>query len=42
MIAELNNRRGLEHSVLIDYKLAMGQGVNIALDQEEIGTTFHW
>ena len=32
MIAELDNRGGLEHSVLIDYKLAMGQGVDIALN----------
>jgi hypothetical protein len=42
MIAELDNRRGLKHSVLIDHELAMGQGVDIALDQEEIGTAFHW
>lgn len=41
VIAELDNRRGLKHPVLVNNELAMGQGVYVAFDQEEIGTAFH-
>ena len=41
VIAKFYNRRGFKHSVFIDHELAMSQGVDVALDQEKIGTALH-
>lgn len=41
MITKLNNRRRFEHPVGVDDKLTMLQRVDVALDEEKIGTALH-
>ena len=39
VITKLDNRCGLEHPLLVDDKLTVLQRVNVALDEEQVGTT---
>jgi hypothetical protein len=42
VVAELDHRRGLEHAALVEKELTVLQRVDVALDQEQIGTGFDW
>jgi hypothetical protein len=42
MITQLDNRRGTEHSLLVDDQLAVLNRIDITLDEEQIGTALHW
>jgi len=42
VVAELDHRRGLEHAALVEKELTVLQRVDVALDQEQVGTRFDW
>ena len=39
VITKLDNRRGLEHPLLVDDKLTVLQRVDVTLDEKQVGTT---
>ena len=41
MITQLDHRRGLEKAVLVDDQLAMREGVNVALYQQQVRAALH-
>ena len=42
VVTELDNGSGLEHAQGVDHELAMLQGVDVTLDEQEIGTALDW
>lgn len=42
VVAELDNGSGLEHALGVDHELTMLQGVDVTLDEQEIGAALHW
>ena len=42
VVAELDDRRSLEHALGVDDELTVLEGVDVTLDEEEIGATLHW
>ena len=41
MVPELDHGRVLKHPGRVDHQLAVLQGIDIALDQQQIGARFH-
>ena len=42
VITKLDDGCGFKHPVLVNHELAMLQRIDIALYQQEVGTTFDW
>jgi len=42
VIAKLNDGCRLEHPLFVDYELAVLEGVDVALNEQQIGAGFHW
>ena len=41
MIAEFNDRDGIEHSRWVEDKVAVLERVDVTLNEQKVGTTFH-